>query len=128
MVTSYKFIKLAFGVNVNLKLSNSFLSFWEPKNIKCLKTFKILAVPGQRLDWPFDKIKFLKISVVLHFAMKNRKLACKMSRVSVPKNSGSIANRVFKKLLVKTRDDYVISFSEVVRNARFICQQQMWHF
>ena len=40
-----------------------------------------------------------------------------MSRVSVPKNSGSIAKRVFKKL----RDDYVISFSEVVRSARFIC-------
>ena len=41
-----------------------------------------------------------------------------MSRVSVPKNSGSIANRVFKKLLVKTWDDYAISFSEVVRIAR----------
>ena len=91
----------------------------EPKTIKFLKTFKILAVPGQRLDRPCDKIKFLKISVVLHFAMKNRKLACKMSRVSVPKNSGSIAKRVFKKL----QDDYVISFSEVVRSARFICQK-----
>ena len=42
----------------------------------------------------------------------------KMSRVSVPKNGGSIANRVFKKLLVKTRDDYAISLSEVVRSAR----------
>ena len=77
-------------------------------------------MPGQRLDRPCDKIKFLKISVVsLHFAMKNRRLACKMSRLSVPKNSGSIAKRVFKKL----RDDYVISFSEVVRSARFICQK-----
>ena len=76
--------------------------------------------PGQPLDRPCDKIKFLKISVVsLHFAMKNRRLACKMSRVSVPKNSGSIAKRVFKKL----RDDCVISFSEVVRSATFICQK-----
>ena len=55
--------------------------------------------------------------------MKNRKMARQMSRVSVPKNSGSIANRVFKKLLVKTWDDYAISFSEVVRIARFICQE-----
>ena len=37
-----------------------------------------------------------------------------MSRDSVPKNSASIANRVFKKLRVKTRDDYVITPSEVV--------------
>ena len=36
-----------------------------------------------------------------------------MSRDSVPKNSASIANRVFKKLRVKTRDDYVITPSEV---------------
>ena len=55
--------------------------------------------------------------------MKNRKMARQMSRVSVPKNSGSIANRVFKKLLVKMWDDYAISFSEVVRIARFICQK-----
>ena len=55
--------------------------------------------------------------------MKNRKMVRKMSRVSVPKNSGSIANRVFKKLLVKTWDDYAISFSEVVRSARFICRK-----
>ena len=95
----------------------------EPKTIKFLKTFKILAVPGQRLDRPCDKIKFLKISVVLHFAMKNRKMARQMTRDSVPKNSRSIANRVFKKLLVKTWDDYAISFSEVVRIARFICQK-----
>ena len=47
----------------------------------------------------------------------------KMSRLSVPKNGGSIANRVFKKLLVKTGDDYAISFSEVVRSARLICQK-----
>ena len=36
-----------------------------------------------------------------------------MTRDSVPKNSASIANRVFKKLRVKTRDDYVITPSEV---------------
>ena len=55
--------------------------------------------------------------------MKNRKMVRKMSRVSVPKNSGSIANRVFKKLVVKTWDDYAISFSEVIRSTRFICQE-----
>ena len=45
-----------------------------------------------------------------------------MSRDSVPKNSASIANRVFKKLRVKTMDDYVITPPEIVRSARFICQ------
>ena len=40
-----------------------------------------------------------------------------MTRDSVPKNSASIANRVFKKLRVKTRDDYVITPSEVVCSA-----------
>ena len=43
-----------------------------------------------------------------------------MSRDSVPKNSISIANRVFKLLRVKTWDDYVITPSEVVCSARFI--------
>ena len=71
-------------------------------------------VPGQRLDRLCAKIKFLKIIVLLHFAIKNSKLVCKMSRDSVPKNSASIANRVFKKLRVKTRDDYVITPSGVV--------------
>ena len=45
-----------------------------------------------------------------------------MSRDSVPKNSASITNRVFKKLRVKTMDDYVITPPEIVRSARFICQ------
>ena len=36
-----------------------------------------------------------------------------MSRDRVPKNSVSIAMIVFKKLPVKTRDDYVITPSEV---------------
>ena len=44
-----------------------------------------------------------------------------MTRDSVPKNSASIANRVFKKLRVKTLDNYVITTSEIVRSARFIC-------
>ena len=72
-----------------------------------LKTFKILILPGQRLDRLYAKIKFLKI---------------RMSRDSVPKNSAFIANRVFKKLRVKTQDDYVITPSEVVCSAGFICQ------
>ena len=71
-------------------------------------------MPGQRLDRLCAKIKFLKIRVLLHFAIKNSKLVCKMTRDSVPKNSASVANRVFKKLQVKTRDDYVITPSEVV--------------
>ena len=45
-----------------------------------------------------------------------------MRRDNVPKDSASIANRVFKKLRVKSRDDYVITPSEIVRSARFICQ------
>ena len=45
-----------------------------------------------------------------------------MTRDSVPKNSTSIANRVFKKLRVKTQDDYVITHSEDVCSAGFICQ------
>ena len=36
-----------------------------------------------------------------------------MSRDSFPKNSASIANRVFKKLRVNTRDDYVITPSDL---------------
>ena len=47
-----------------------------------------------------------------------------MSRDCVPKNSGSIANRVVKKRRVKTRDHYNITPSEVVRSARFICLLQ----
>ena len=46
------------------------------------------------------------MTVLLHFVIKNSKLVCKMSRDSVPKNNNSIANRVFKELRVKTRDDY----------------------
>ena len=45
-----------------------------------------------------------------------------MTRDSVPKNSASIANGVFKNLRVKTRDNYVITPSEVVCSAGFICQ------
>ena len=82
----------------------------------------MLVVSGQRLDRLCTKIKFLKITVLLHFTMKNSKLVCKMSRDSVPKNSASITNRVFKKLRVKTLDDYVITPPEIVRSARFICQ------
>ena len=37
-----------------------------------------------------------------------------MSRDSVPKNSASIANRVFNKLQVKRLDNFVITPSEVV--------------
>ena len=37
-----------------------------------------------------------------------------MSRDSVLKNSASIGNRVFNKLRVKTRDNFVITPSEVV--------------
>ena len=55
-----------------------------------------------------------KIRVLLQFAIKYSKLVCKMSRDSVPKNSASIANRVFNKLRVKTRDNFVITPSEVV--------------
>ena len=75
-----------------------------------------MVVPGQRLERLCAKIKFLKIRVLvlLHFTIKNSKLVCKMSRDSVPKNSASIANRVFKKLRVKTRDDYVITPSKAV--------------
>ena len=65
-------------------------------------------MPGQRLDRLCAKIKFLKIKVLLHFAIKISKLASKMSRDSVPKDSASIASRVYKKLRVKTRDGYVI--------------------
>ena len=45
-----------------------------------------------------------------------------MGRDSIPEDSASIANWVFKKLWVKTRDDYVITPSEVVRSAGFIYQ------
>ena len=76
--------------------------------------FKILVVPGKRLDRLWAKIKYPKIRVLLHFAIKYSKPVCKMSRDSVPKNSASIANRVFKKLRVKTRDNFVINPSEVV--------------
>ena len=67
-------------------------------SIKQFKTFKILVVPGQRLERLCAKIEFLKIRV-LHFAIKNSKLVCKMSGDNVPKKSASI-NRVFKKLRV----------------------------
>ena len=79
-------------------------------------------MPGQRLDQLCAKIKFLKIKFLLHFTIKISKLARKMRRDSVPKDSASIANRAFKKLQVKSRDDNVITPSEVVRSARFICQ------
>ena len=45
-----------------------------------------------------------------------------MTRDSVPKNCASIANRDFKKLRVKTRNNYVIIPSEVACSAGFICQ------
>ena len=45
-----------------------------------------------------------------------------MRQDSVPKDSASIANRVFKKLRVKSWNNYVITPSEVLHNARFICQ------
>ena len=79
-------------------------------------------MPGLRLDRLCAKTKFLKIRVLLHFAIKNSKLVCKMTLDGVPKNGASIANTVFKKLRVKTRDDYVITPSEVVCSAGFICQ------
>ena len=60
--------------------------------------------------------------MLLHFTIKISKLARKMKRDSVPKDGASIANKVFKKMRVKSRDDYVITPSEVVRSARFICQ------
>ena len=41
---------------------------------------------------------------------------------NIPEDSASIANWVFKKLWVKTRDDYVITPSEVKRSATFIYQ------
>ena len=47
-----------------------------------------------------------------------------MRRDSVPKNSTSISNRVFKKLQVKTRDDYVITPSEV-RTQYKVCLSNM---
>ena len=87
-----------------------------------VKNIKILVVPGQRLDRFCAKIKSLKIRVLPHYAIKYSKLVYKMSRDSVPKNSATIANRVFKKLRVKTRDDYVITPSEVVCSAGFVCQ------
>ena len=68
-------------------------------------------MPGQGLDQLCAKIKFLKIRVLLHFVIENSKLVCKMTllhfviensklvckmtRDSVPKNSASVANRVF---------------------------------
>ena len=45
-----------------------------------------------------------------------------MRQDSVSKDSASIANRVFKKLWAKLQNDYVITPSEVLHNARFICQ------
>lgn len=42
----------------------------------------------------------------------------------VLKNSAAMADRVFKNMRVKTRDDDVITPSEVVRSARFICLLQ----
>ena len=86
-------------------------------SIRQFKTFKILVVPGQRLERLCAKIKFLKIRVLLHFAIKNSKLVCKMSRDNVPKNSASI-NRVFKKLRVKTRDDY-----DVITPSKAVCSK-----
>ena len=70
-------------------------------------------MPGQRLERLCAKINFLKIRVLLHFAIKNSKLVCKMSRDSGPKNIASI-DRVLKKLRGKTRDDYVITPSKAV--------------
>ena len=82
-------------------------------------------MPWQRLNRLGAKIKLLKIKVFLYFTIKISKLPRKISRDSVPKDSASIANRVFKKLRIKTRDDYVITPSKTVCNARFICQIQI---
>ena len=79
-------------------------------------------VPGQRLDRLCAKIKFLKIIVLLHYAIKTVNWPVRWVENRIPKNSASIANRVFKKLRVKTRDNYVITPSEVVCSAGFICQ------
>ena len=76
-----------------------------------------MVVPGQRLERLCAKIKFLKIRVLLYFAIKNNKLVCKMSRDNVPKNSASI-NRVFKKLRVKTRDEY-----DVITPSKAVCSK-----
>jgi len=54
----------------------------------------VSVVYGQRLDLLSAKIKFIEIRVLLHFALKNGKLACEMGRDSVPKNSASIADTV----------------------------------
>ena len=67
----------------------------------CLEAFKILVVSGQRLDRLGAIIKDLKMKVLLHFTIKISKLARKISRDSVPKDSASIANRIFKKLRIK---------------------------
>ena len=42
-----------------------------------------MVLPGQRLDRLCAKIKFLKIRVLLHFAIENSKLVCKITRDSV---------------------------------------------
>ena len=55
----------------------------------------IMNISKQRLGRLCTKIKFLKIKVLLHFMIKISKLA---SRDSVPKDSASIAYRVFEKL------------------------------
>ena len=74
------------------------------------------------MDWLGAKIKFLKMKFLVHFTIKISKLARKISRDSVPKDIASVANRVFKKLRIKTLADYVITPSKVVCSARFICQ------
>ena len=59
-----------------------------------------------RTEPTIKKSKFVKITVLLQFTIKNSKLVCKMSRDGIPKDSTSIANRVFKKLRVKMWDNY----------------------
>ena len=41
-----------------------------------------------------------------------------LNETLVLKNSASLADRVFKNMRVKTRDDYVITPSKVVRSAK----------
>ena len=73
-----------------------------PKDKSFKKHFDLCSAwAATEPTWRLAKIKFLKIKALLHFTIKISKLARKISRDSVPKDSASIANRVFKKLRIK---------------------------
>ena len=73
-----------------------------PKDKSFKKHFNLCSAwAATEPTWRPAKIKFLKIKALLHFTIKISKLARKISRDSVPKDSSSIANRVFKKLPIK---------------------------